>query len=102
MRLIKIKMSKKLKILESKLSLFKITGKASMSTSSIKNIVQTFYIVATSKQNATYGLYEENNGSDEIFIESIDKIGNFEKHLSTFIFSNRSLQIIKKECNKIK
>ena len=94
-------MSNKLSILEDKLFLFKITGKAEASTCGYENLEQTFYIVSTSKENAIFELGERNWGSDEIFIDEIIKLGNSKGFVNKFIFSRNSLKQIKLETDKL-
>ena len=67
-------MSRKSNDLISKLKLFIISGKAEMSTCGFEDLLQTFYIIATTKRSAIAQLNKSKYGSDEIWITDIQEV----------------------------
>lgn len=67
-------MSRKSKKLIGVLKLFIISGKAEMSTCGFEDLLQTFYIIATTKRSAISQLNKSQCGSDEIYITDIQEV----------------------------
>lgn len=94
-------MSNKLRSLEDKLKLFKISGKALHSTCGTEDILQTFYVVSNSEKTAISTLNDREWGSDEIYIDEIVELGNKDGYRHDFIFSDKALNLIKIESDKL-
>lgn len=67
-------MSRKSNKLISGLKLFIISGKAEGSTCGTEHILQTYYIIATTKRSAISQLNKSQCGSDEIWITDIQEV----------------------------